>query len=151
MKKINLKNPLSKDPGYLLWQTSLDWQKKAKVKLDKFNLTLTQYYILYAIRKIKTEVKQVDIANFLNIDRMMTSKIISSLKEKAIVSVINERYVSLNSIGTRLLKEAEQEYLISLNDYFGMSSAAKSKHIEYYSNLNMRNVESDVNNSVGIY
>ena len=76
-------------PGYLLGQVTMLWQRKQKKVLDPLDLTQTQFVLLAALgwlSKTSKLVTQVDIANQSNADRMMVSKVLRTLEEKAFIT-----------------------------------------------------------------
>ena len=79
---------LHENPGYLLWQIAMLWQRRMKNGLDTLAITHTQFVILAALkwlRQSQEAVTQADVANHANIDRMMTSKIVKGLLAKGIL------------------------------------------------------------------
>ncbi|WP_095951176.1 MarR family winged helix-turn-helix transcriptional regulator [Flavobacterium sp. ACN6] len=89
-KEINFHFKSPKDsPGYLLGQLTMLWQRKLKKVLDPLDLTQTQFVLLAALgwlSKKSDSVTQIDIANQSNADRMMVSKVLRTLEEKAFVT-----------------------------------------------------------------
>ncbi len=89
-KKIEFKftSPNS-SPGYLLGQVTMLWQRKIKKCLDPLDLTQTQFVLLAALgwlSRTNDSVTQVDIASQSNADRMMVSKVLRTLEEKAFIT-----------------------------------------------------------------
>jgi DNA-binding MarR family transcriptional regulator len=71
--------------GFLLWKATNLWQREIKKTLKKFDLTHTQFVILassYWLTSKTENITQVEIANFIDIDKMMTSNVIRKLIEK---------------------------------------------------------------------
>lgn len=89
-KEINFHFKSPKDsPGYLLGQLTMLWQRKLKKVLDPLDLTQTQFVLLAALgwlSKKSDSVTQIDIANQSNADRMMVSKVLRTLQEKAFIT-----------------------------------------------------------------
>jgi DNA-binding MarR family transcriptional regulator len=78
----------SESNGFLLWKATNLWQREIKKTLKKFDLTHTQFVILASSHWLtsKTEnITQVEIANFIDIDKMMTSNVIRKLIEKKLL------------------------------------------------------------------
>jgi len=76
-------------PGYLLGQLTMLWQRKQKKVLDPLGLTQTQFVLLAALAwlsKNNNAVTQIDIAKQSNADRMMVSKVLRTLEEKALIT-----------------------------------------------------------------
>ncbi len=76
------------DLGYLLWQATMQWQRKSNKVLSEVGLTQTQYVILGALAwlaQFSDNVTQKDIADYLRVDRMMTSKILRKLQADGLI------------------------------------------------------------------
>lgn len=74
--------------GYLLWQTTMQWQKLANRELIKIDITHTQFVILMSLAYLSRSsdsITQKEIADNSNTDRMMVSKILSKLENKNLV------------------------------------------------------------------
>ncbi len=74
--------------GYLLWQTTMQWQRQMNRALDEINLTHTQFVILAALGwllKKSKNVTQKEIADNSNTDRMMVSKILRTLQKNGLI------------------------------------------------------------------
>jgi len=79
----------SESTGFLLWKTTNLWQREIRKTLKKFDLTHTQFVILassYWLTNKKDNVTQVEIAEFIDIDKMMTSNVIRKLIEKGLLN-----------------------------------------------------------------
>ena len=88
-KKINFdfESP-DENLGYLLWQTTMLWQRKMNRALDEVNLTHTQFVILIALAwlsRSSENVTQKEIADHSNTDRMMVSKILRTLQKNGLI------------------------------------------------------------------
>lgn len=74
--------------GYLLWQTTMVWQRQINRVLSKIGLTHTQFVIMaslgWLLRK-KEEVSQKDIAIQSNTDRMIVSKVLRTLQKNELI------------------------------------------------------------------
>lgn len=88
--------------GFLIWQLSNLWQRNVNSLLQKHNLTHAQYAVLDAIYNLSASTKNIaqsKICEFAGTDKMMTSKIISSLQEKKFAKrVDNKEDLRSNSI-----------------------------------------------------
>lgn len=74
--------------GYLLWQTTMLWQRQMNRALDEINLTHTQFVILAALGwllKNSKHVTQKEIAHHSNTDRMMVSKVLRTLQKNGLI------------------------------------------------------------------
>ncbi|CAM1354678.1 MULTISPECIES: MarR family winged helix-turn-helix transcriptional regulator [Tenacibaculum] len=84
---FNFENP-NENLGYLLWQTTMLWQRQMNRALDEIGLTHTQFVILMALAwllKTSEEVTQKEIADHSNTDRMMVSKILRTLQKNKLI------------------------------------------------------------------
>lgn len=78
----------SESSGFLLWKVSNLWQREIKKSLKKYNLTHTQFVVLAStvwLSKNNTTVTQVEIANQIEIDKMMTSNVLRTLEKNGFV------------------------------------------------------------------
>jgi DNA-binding MarR family transcriptional regulator len=74
--------------GFLLWQTTMTWQRKLNRALDEIDLTHTQFAILSALSSLLKEsnaVTQKAVAERSNTDTMMVSKVLRSLEKKGFI------------------------------------------------------------------
>jgi DNA-binding MarR family transcriptional regulator len=88
--------------GFLIWQLSNFWQRNVNSLFLKHNLTHAQYAVLDAINSLSVNSKNIaqsKICEFAGTDKMMTSKIISSLQEKKFTKRLeNKEDLRSNSI-----------------------------------------------------
>lgn len=88
-KKINFNfEAPDENLGYLLWQTTMLWQRQMNRALDKVNLTHTQFVILIALAwlsRSSENVTQKEIADHSNTDRMMVSKVLRTLQKNGLI------------------------------------------------------------------
>lgn len=85
--KFNFKSP-EENLGYLLWQTTMSWQKQMNRALQQVNLTHTQFVIMASLAKLLKHSKQVtqkEIADYSNTDRMMVSKVLRTLQKNELI------------------------------------------------------------------
>ncbi|MGB0891524.1 MAG: MarR family winged helix-turn-helix transcriptional regulator [Flavobacteriaceae bacterium] len=84
MEVFKHKTP-SESTGFLLWKVTNLWQREIKKALKKYNLTHTQFVVLASVIWLSKEnknVTQVEIANQIEIDKMMTSNVLRTLEKK---------------------------------------------------------------------
>jgi DNA-binding MarR family transcriptional regulator len=77
------------NPGFLIWQVSMVWQRKLKTGLDTIGITHAQFLLLAALQYLGTQkniVSQQDLAKHCRIDKMMTSKILRTLQKKGLLT-----------------------------------------------------------------
>lgn len=101
--------------GYLLWQTTMRWQRQMNRALDSVGLTHTQFVILIALAWLSRNNEQVTqkaIANHSNTDRMMVSKILRNLQQNGLierqehVTDTRAKCVFLTDKGAEILQQA---------------------------------------------
>lgn len=127
MSKINWQKYSTFDqphqsPGFCLWQTFLTWQRELNIILQPLGLTQPQFSLLAAIAWLTRDskapnenhpaIKQQDIANFMNMERMHVSQIVRKLEQMGYVerspSVEDGRVqiIQLSKSGVSKLEEA---------------------------------------------
>lgn len=108
-------NAPKESPGYLLTHVSLLWKQKQRTVLRPFDLTLTQFTLLSSLAwlsKSDSVVTQVDIADFSNSDRMMTSKVLRTLEQKKYITRkehptdTRAKIISLTPSGVEIVQKA---------------------------------------------
>lgn len=75
--------------GYLLWQVSMRWHLLMNQRLRTVSLTLTQFSLLaglYWLSQQGESVTQQRLADYAQVDKMMTSKVLQTLERKGIIS-----------------------------------------------------------------
>ena len=75
--------------GYLLYHLTMLMQRKMKKKLDKLDITHTQFVILaslYILSEKGKSVTQIEIANQSRMDKMMVSLVLRTLQKKGFVT-----------------------------------------------------------------
>jgi DNA-binding MarR family transcriptional regulator len=91
-RRPNNRHPFSEpeqNPGFLIWQVSMVWQRKLKTGLDTIGITHAQFLLLAALQYLGTQkniVSQQDLAKHCRIDKMMTSKILRTLQKKGLLT-----------------------------------------------------------------
>jgi len=103
------------NPGFLLWQVSMQWQLRMKKGLDPLGLTLTQFVLLAALHWLSRSsevVTQQVLAEHAKTDKMMTSKVLRTLQQKALLTRAahqidtRAKILQLTPAGLALLKRA---------------------------------------------
>ncbi len=85
------KKKLSQDPttkGFALWQLSNQWQRGMNNVLKDHDLTHVQFILIEGIiqlSKAYDHISQKALAEHVNANTMMTSKVIRSLEEKSFI------------------------------------------------------------------
>lgn len=129
------KDTPSDSTGFLLWKTTNLWQREIKRVLKKYDLTHTQFVILassYWLLNKKENITQVEIANFIKIDKMMTSNVIRKLIDKDLINRqehskdTRAKVIQLTQKGVEVLKKAVIEVENFDNRFFGKISNKNS-------------------------
>ncbi len=75
-------------PGFLLWQTTMTWQRRIKKALEPYGIAHAQFVLLAILlwhHKIKQEPTQVILANWSKLDKMTVSKSLRGLVDQGLV------------------------------------------------------------------
>lgn len=76
------------DLGYLIWQLTMQWQRQSTKVLGSVGLTHKQYVIMGALAwlaRSHKEVTQKDIAQLINVDNILVSKVLRKLQEQEFI------------------------------------------------------------------
>lgn len=74
--------------GFLLWQTSMRWQRIQRDALKPLGLTHPQFVLLASVAWLEArepELTQAALAAHVQLDVMMTSQVLRTLEEKGLV------------------------------------------------------------------
>ena len=102
-------------PGFRLWQTFLTWQRELNLVLQPLGLTQPQFSLLAVVgwlTRDRTAIKQQDIADFMQMERMHVSQVVRKLEKIGYVersaSVEDGRVqlIQLTQSGVSKLEEA---------------------------------------------
>ena len=80
--------------GLLLWLSSNKWQREINQHLAQFGLTHVQYLLLCGLHDLVKEGRvttQMNLADFVGIDKMMTSKVVRSLEVKKMLKRVGDK------------------------------------------------------------
>lgn len=114
--------------GYLLWQTTMLWQRQMNTALNDLELTHTQFVLLASLGwllKKSHNVTQAEIADFSKTDRMMVSKILQTLEKNELIdrkkheTDTRAKCVFLTVKGKKTLQKAFKIKVHANNDFFG--------------------------------
>ena len=84
-------------PGFLLWQTTVSWQRLIKKALEHYDISHAQFVIMASLLWFngkEKEVTQIDIINMTKLDKMTVSK---SLKKLATLKLIKRHENTLDT------------------------------------------------------
>ena len=125
-KNIKLEEP-NNNIGYLLWQTTMLWQRQMNNALSNLDLTHTQFVILASLGwllKKSNSITQKEIAEFSKTDRMMVSKILRTLQKNELIdrkeheTDTRAKCVFLTKKGETTLLEAFKVKIHANNEFF---------------------------------
>jgi len=115
-------------PGFLLWQTTVSWQRLIKKTLEAHNLSHAQFVvmaILLWLREQKTDVVQIDIVKMSKLDKMTVSKSLKKLVTLGFVSRQENKHdtraktVCLTKSGISITKKLVPKIEEIDSDFFG--------------------------------
>ena len=101
-------------PGFLLWQTTMVWQRAIKAALEIYDVTHAQFVLMAALmwsEEHEQTVTQVMLVRFSNIDKMTVSHSLRALVQNGFVSRTENtqdtraKSVSLTKSGKTLIKK----------------------------------------------
>ena len=125
-KNENIKKP-NENIGYLLWQTTMIWQRQMNKALSEIHLTHTQFVLLASLGwllKNTSSVTQKEIADFSKTDRMMVSKILRTLQKQELIerkeheTDTRAKCVFLTKKGENTLQTAFKIKVLANNKFF---------------------------------
>ncbi len=76
-------------PGFLLWQTSVSWQRNIKEFLESYEISHSQFVIMAILLWFngkQTDITQTDIINMSKLDKMTVSKSLKKLSVKELIT-----------------------------------------------------------------
>jgi DNA-binding MarR family transcriptional regulator len=76
-------------PGFLLWQTTITWQRLIKTALEPFDIAHAQFVIMAILMWFEEhdyDAVQVSIVNWSKLDKMTVSKSLKKLVEQGLVN-----------------------------------------------------------------
>lgn len=123
-------------PGFLLWQTTMIWQRQIKKALEAYNISHAQFVILATLLWFDAhdyDTTQVSIVNWTKLDKMTVSK---SLKKLAALKLVHRiehetdtRAKSVNLTDKGKTMAAKLVPLVEGIDsnFFGKTSSANQK------------------------
>ncbi len=103
------------NPGFLLWQVSMAWQRQLKQSLDPLGITLTQFVLLAGVQwltRADAPCTRKELATYANTDPMMTSKVLRTLQGKGMVARTEDerdsraKTIRLTPVGQAMHQEA---------------------------------------------
>lgn len=118
-----------KTAGFLLWQTSLLWQRCMEQALTELDLTHTQFIALSGTQYLseikKQTVTQALLSKEARMDAMMVSQLVRKLEQKGFLkrpphpNDSRARILMLTNCGLDILAKARHKVLTASADFFG--------------------------------
>jgi DNA-binding MarR family transcriptional regulator len=134
--------------GFMLWKVNNLWQREIKRTLKRYDLTHTQFVILasaYWLSNQNKMITQVEIANFIKIDKMMTSNVIRALIRKKLIDRTEHatdtraKVIKLTDKGIDILKMSVAEVEDFDRIFFSQLSSSTNFNGELLRILNKHN------------
>ncbi len=101
-------------PGFLLWQTTITWQRLIKKSLEPHDISHAQFVIMTILlwwQKQKKDVTQIDIVGMSKLDKMTISKSLKKLAGMGLVTRLENqedtraKSVQLTKLGVALVQK----------------------------------------------
>lgn len=148
MNKLKNRSPFgferSEDsPGFLLWQTTITWQRLIKNALEPFDISHPQFVIMTILmwfEEHKYDTMQVSIVNWSKLDKMTVSQSLKKLAAQRLVKRVEHKVdtrakmVMLTDKGRNLIKKLIPIVELIDTEFFGQVS--KQEELSFISILN---------------
>lgn len=106
-------------PGFLLWRTTLRWQRRVTAALRPLELTHVQFVLLAAVWWLSDQAdgpgrlpSQREVASHAEVDVMMTSQVVRGLEARGLLTRASDpgdarvRRLTVTDTGRRLAEQA---------------------------------------------
>ena len=125
-------------PGFLLWQTTIIWQRQIKKVLEKYNISHAQFVIMATLLWFEShnyDTTQILIVNWSKLDKMTVSK---SLKKLVALGLVNRMEHEIDTRAKSILLTNKGKRLVNklvpivegIDDvFFGKASTAEQKDL----------------------
>ncbi|MFI4957188.1 MAG: MarR family winged helix-turn-helix transcriptional regulator [Gammaproteobacteria bacterium] len=136
-------------PGFLLWQTTMIWQRQIKKALEDYDISHPQFVILATLIWFKAnhyDATQISIINWTKLDKMTVSK---SLKKLVLMGCVERvehdvdtrmKSVFLTRKGKNLIQKLIPLVEAVDDRFFGKTSAQERKSlINIFNKLTVEN------------
>ena len=99
-------------PGFLLWQTTITWQRLIRKALEPYDISHSQFVIMALtlwLQEHKYETTQILIANWSKLDKMTVSKSLKKLINQDLICRVEHKTdtraksISLTDKGRKLI------------------------------------------------
>lgn len=121
-------------PGFLLWHTTLRWQRSLAAALGPLGLTHVQFVLLacaWWLDEQGTEPNQIALAARAGTDVKMTSQVLRTLEDKRLLVRRTDlrdtraKVVSITGPGKRLARRAVEVVERADNEFFAMTDTSR--------------------------
>ena len=125
-------------PGFLLWQTTLVWQRQIKHALELHNISHPQFVIMATLMWFEAhlyEATQIVIINWTKLDKMTVSQSLKKLSALGYVNRIEHKIdtraksVSLTKKGQEIVRKLVPIVENIDNEFFGKLSDNEQKSL----------------------
>lgn len=125
-------------PGFLLWQTTMIWQRQIKRALEAYDISHAQFVIMAMLMWFEAhhyDTTQILIVNWSKLDKMTVSKSLRKLTELGYVNRIEHetdtraKSVSLTEKGKGMVRTLVPVVEGIDSIFFGKASEAEQKNL----------------------
>lgn len=125
-------------PGFLLWKTTVRWQRLIKEALERYDISHSQFVIMAILlwwKEKKTDVTQIDLVKESQLDKMTVSKALRKLEKMGLVgrhenaSDSRAKTVYLSDAGVALTKKLVPVVEGIDAEFFGILSDMEHDHL----------------------
>lgn len=125
-------------PGFLLWQTTMVWQRQIKKALEQYNVSHAQFVIMATLMWFEAhhyDTTQISIVNWSKLDKMTVSKSLKKLVQMDLVNRIEHetdtraKSVSLTKKGKEMVRTLVPIVEGIDNSFFGKASDQEQKSL----------------------
>lgn len=124
-------------PGFLLWQTTLIWQRQIKKVLESYDISHAQFVIMATLLWFEAhhyDTTQTSIVNWSKLDKMTVSKSLKKLVSLGLVNRIEHeidtraKSISLANKGKKLVQKLVPIVEKIDSEFFGNVSLSDQKN-----------------------
>lgn len=126
-------------PGFLLWQSTVTWQRLIKKALDPYDISHAQFVVMALLlwfREQKIDVTQVLIINWSKLDKMTVSKSVGMLVKRSLLTRYENhldtraKTITLTEEGIQLIKKLVPVVEKVDEDFFGKLSEPEQSSLK---------------------
>jgi len=121
-------NDANDSPGFLLWQVTTIWQRSIRQALDPFELTHSQFVLLYSCYWLNQQaeragVTQVQLAQHTKVDVNVTAQVVRTLQKRGLIDrkphptdaranllTVTQEGISIATRAVRAVEEADRTF-----------------------------------------